>query len=871
MDITFFCNGKEVKVNVSPRESLLNVLRNKLNLQGTKKGCDQGDCGSCSVIMNEKLINSCLVLAGKLPGAKVTTIEGLSENGILHPIQQAFIKTGAIQCGFCTPGMVMAAYALLLNNKKPTRDEIREGLSGNLCRCTGYSKIIEAVEMAAGYLIDSNHVQLDKSREDSQMNANVGKSIERNEGREKVTGKAVYADDINLPGQLYLKVLRSPVAHAEIISIDISQAERIPGVIKVFTARDVPGTNLVGRIKKDQPVLADKKVRFVGEPVALVAAETSEIAEKALEKINVRFEELEPVLSFEDALKTGAPLIHDDGNIVFQESFKSGDVENAFREADHIISNRYKTVWHDHAYIEPEACVGFIDEQGRIVVMTPHQHPHQLWGDVAGAIGLPIEKLRIIHTITGGAFGGKIDVCLEGFVALAVHYLQKPIKITLTRQESLNTTSKRLPFDIEYSTAARKDGKIMGIKAILHADNGAYAISGPAVMRRAAIHVSGPYEVKNVFVEATSVYTNNPVSGQMRGFGVTEIAIAHEGQMDELARTLKIDPVTIRKINGLKPGSRTITSQLLPSSVGLIPTLEALVKNRNKLKKLPTYGKARGTGIGSMYYGIGKTGKSVPSTVRVRYYGSKVEVYTGAVEIGQGSDTILKQIAADSFNLPFSKVDLITGDTALTPDSGPTSASRQTYMTGNAICLAAEKILKSWEKNIQDLEYIEEEVTYSAKTTPVESEGFIGNPYEEYAFASHLVEVLVDKSTGQVEITQVIAAHDVGKAINPNMVEGQIEGGVVMGVGYALYENFIPGITQSLREYTIPTILDAPEINSIIIEEMHPLGPFGAKGVGEPAMIPTTPAIISAIYDAVGVKINSLPCTPENIYFNIKK
>lgn len=699
----------------------------------------------------------------------------------------------------------------------------------------------------------------------------IGQNIKRNDAFLKATGQARYANDLNIDGQLYLKVLRSTVPHAKVKKIDISKASKVPGIVKIFRAEDIPGLNAVGRIKKDQPVLVKDKIRMVGDPLALVAANSLEAAEAALEKINITIEQLTPVCTPEEALKPDAPQIHDSGNVVFNTVLRRGDVDKAFANADIVIENTYQTARNDHAYIEPEAALGYIDEKGRITILSPHQHPHQVRDEIAEVLGLPSDKVRIIHTVTGGAFGGKIDVCLEAFIGLAVYHLRKPVKMVLSRPESLATTSKRLPIKINFRTAARKDGKILGAEVKLISDNGAYAYSGSSVMRRAATHALGPYEVENLLIDATSVYTNNLIGGQMRGFGVTEIAIAHEMQMDELARVIGTDPIELRILNGLKAGSITITGQELPQSVGLIKTLKAVQKVKNSLEKIDVPpGKVKGVGVASMYYGIGKTGKAHPSTVRAVYNGEKVSIFTGAAEIGQGSDTVLKQIAADAFRLPMEKVDFIAGDTAVTPNSGPSSASQQTFTTGNAICLLADKILKLWRKRSPDCEYIEEEATYMAETTAVAGETCEGKPYESYAFATHLVEVLVDKETGQVDVKRVIAAHDVGKAINPLLVEGQIEGGVVMGLGMCLMENYRSKFTNSFREYIIPTILDSPDIIPIIVEENHPLGPFGAKGVGEPSMIPTTPAILSAISNAVGVQITDLPCTAEKLFFALR-
>ena len=697
----------------------------------------------------------------------------------------------------------------------------------------------------------------------------IGQNLQRTDGVSKVKGDPIYANDMNLPGQLYLKALRSKVAHARLISINTEAASKIPGIIRIFTAKDVSGINRVGRIKKDQPVLVDEKVRMVGDALALVAAVSIEAAEQALELIEVKLENLEAVFDPELALKEGAPQVHTDGNRVFKMDVTRGNIEEAFAQADVVIENTYETARNDHAYMEPEAALGYVDEEGRVTIMSPHQHPHQLQGEIATVLGVDRNQVRIIHTATGGGFGGKIDVCLEGLIAVAVHHLRQPVKMWLTRPESLAITSKRLPFKIHYCTAARKDGKILGVKIDMISDNGAYAYSGSSVMRRAVTHAAGPYEVANLSIKAATVYTNNPIGGQMRGFGVTEIAVAHEAQMDAIAHALGIDPLEIRMSNALRDGCETITGQKLTHSVGLLKCLEEVSKRKPILEAHPTPpGKLKGIGVAAMYYGIGKTGVSVPSTVRAKYDGATATIYSGAAEIGQGLNTALKQIAADSFVLPLEAVTLVMADTACTPDSGPSSASCQTYMTGNAIKMVAEKLRKRLASGETGM--LEDQCTYTAQTTAVDIKTGYGEPYESYAFAAHLVEVYVDPKTGQVEVPYTIAANDVGKAINPILVEGQIEGGVVMGVGCGLMEDYVVGRSNSLHEYIIPSILDSPEITSIIVEDKHELGPFGAKGVGEPSMVPTAPAILNAIYNATGVRVNCVPCTPERLYFAMK-
>jgi CO/xanthine dehydrogenase Mo-binding subunit len=733
----------------------------------------------------------------------------------------------------------------------------------------------------------------------------VGLSIPKVDVLEKVLGTAPYGADTSLEGMLHLKVIRSPRPHARIVGLETGEALKVPGVERIFTARDIPGKNLFGIINKDQPVLAPDRVRFVGEAVAMVAAATAEAAEDAAQKVAVEYEDLPAILQPEEALRPDAPLLHEKGNLLFEMNVQKGDIRRGFQGAEVVVERTYTTTWVEHAYLEPDAGISYADEEGRITVLCPTQNIHYDQKDVASVLGLPAGKVRIIQSATGGGFGGRLDITVQCLLALAVFHLKRPVRIVYSRDEVFRATSKRHPLKIRYRSGARKDGILTAVEVDILGDTGAYASYGVAVGGRSALHATGPYQVPNVRVRSQIVYTNNPWSGAMRGFGVPQIAFAHESQMDLLAQALKMDPIEIRLRNALRPGSETAAGQTLKASVGIGETLRKV----RDWKGLQTFSRVdprrpyirRGIGIGSMWYGIGNTGVSNPSTAQVEIDpNGQVRLFTGAADIGQGSDTVLLQIASEALGIPLPEIQLFRADTARTTDAGATSASRQTYISGNAILDAVRHLEKealreaSWLLGAEEKElFLEQgiiksmtssttylpirevarrcernlrgEGAFDPKTTKLNPKTGQGIPYATYAFATHLAEVEVDTETGKVRICRVVASHDVGKAIHPKNIIGQITGGVTMGVGFALMEEYIPGETESFVNYLIPTMKDIPEVIPILVEDREPTGPFGAKGVGEPALIPTAPAILNAIADAMGERIYQLPANLERV------
>jgi CO/xanthine dehydrogenase Mo-binding subunit len=739
----------------------------------------------------------------------------------------------------------------------------------------------------------------------------VGIEIPKVDVLEKTLGEAKYGADLPISGPLYLKVIRSPKPHAKILRIEIDEALRVPGVEKIFTSKDIPGKNLVGTINKDQPILASDRVRYIGDPVALVAAKTEEVAEEASKKLAVVYEDFPSITHPEEALQPHAPLIHEKGNLLLEFHVIKGDSQRGFKEAEVTIEETYTTTWVDHAYLEPDAGISYLDEEGRITVVCPTQNVHYDQKEVASVLSLPLEQVRIIQCATGGGFGGRLDITVQCLLALAVFHLKKPVKIVFSREEVFQVTSKRHPLKIRYKSGVKKDGTLTAVEVDILGDTGAYASYGSTVAVRSAVHATGPYQVPNVKVRSRMAYTNNSWSGAMRGFGVPQMAFAHESQMDLLAQALKMDPIEIRLKNSLRVGSETATGQTLMASVGIGETLRKVKEwmNRSAISKNDSKKPfiKKGIGVGSMWYGIGNTGIANPSTAQMEIdLNGEIRLLTGVADIGQGSDTVLLQIASEAIGVPLKEIRLIRADTAVTTDAGATSASRQTYISGNAILNAVKNLKEEAIKEAsqilgvdgKDLYFEDGEIkqksnpsasisikevakkcgrilrgegNFDPETTRLDPETGQGAPYGTYAFATHLAEVEVDTETGKVKVNRVIASHDVGKAIHPKNVIGQIMGGVAMGTGFALMEEFVSGETTSFVNYLIPTSKDVPEVIPILVEEEEPTGPFGAKGVGEPALIPSAPAILNAIADAIGQRIYHLPANLERVLEAVQK
>ena len=743
----------------------------------------------------------------------------------------------------------------------------------------------------------------------------IGQSIPKIGVIERLRGEPIFSADLDIGDALVLKVLRSVKAHANLVDIDCEKAKAVKGVVGIFTAGDIPGKNLIGIINKDQPLLATGKVRAVGEPIALIAAESEEAAKRALTFIDVTYEDLPAVFTPGEALKPDAPKIHAKGNVLFTRKLRIGDVDQAFKRCDIVIEKTYRTARIEHSYLEPDAGAGYVDEDGTLVIYASTQNPHYDHKEVCGLLGLEDHQVRIVQAATGGGFGSKLDLNMQGFIGLALMHLKRPVTMVYTREESFLATAKRHPLEMTLKTGVDRNGKLLALQALIIGDTGAYGSYGIAVASRAAVHATGPYEVENVAVESKCVYTNNPFCGAMRGFGTPQMAIAHESHMDLLAEKLGMDPLEFRLLNAFKPGSETATGQMLTASVGIGDCLEALRPHYEWAKSIWRPGesepyKKRGIGLGGMWYGIGNTGVRNPSTAKIKMdLGGNVSLYSGCADIGQGSTTILAQIAAESLGIKPQDIRLFMADTRCTTNAGATSASRQTYISGNAVKEAADKLAdvlfteavnklrvpksalvskggfvidSGNPDNKVELSVLAQRANqkgiplkwqgyFDPETVPLDPETGQGVPYTTFAFAGQLVLLTVDTLTGEVSIEKVFAAHDVGKAIHPENVKGQICGGVAMGIGFALMEEFTPGQTISMKDYHIPTCADVPEIIPIIVESSEPTGPFGAKGVGEPALIPTAPAILNALADALGQRIYHLPANLERVLETVIK
>jgi CO/xanthine dehydrogenase Mo-binding subunit len=747
----------------------------------------------------------------------------------------------------------------------------------------------------------------------------IGHSVPRIDALDKVLGRAVYSEDISFPNMLYGRVLRAGIPHAIIEEIDTSKAKAMKGVMCVLTAKDIPGVNRYGIAFQDQYALAEDRVRYVGEPVALVAGETEEIAKDAVRAIRVRYHELPVLTNPHDALSEGAPKIHEKGNLLLHSVIRKGNVDLGFSKADVIIENTYRTHVVDHAYMETESGVGRVDEHGNIVIWSANQCPFRDRRQIAGVLGMRENKVRVIRATTGGAFGGKDDITVEIHIGLLIQATKRPVRLVLEREESFLSQTKRHAIEIWTRWGATEDGKLCAMEGRIYGDKGPYAGLGAFVIKKCGIHLSGPYYIPNIKVDSYSVYTNNLFGSAMRGFGVAQAAIAHEAQMDELAKRLGIDPLEFRLLNALEEGLSTPTGQVFYEGVGVKATLEKLKEVRSKDPLLQNYRsgetktKKRGLGIGSMFYGLGygfSRQDIGAATIEICEDGSVI-VRSGEVDYGQGSDTIFCQMVAEELGIRYDDIQIVTADTFTTPNAGPTSASRVTYVTGNAV-LRASRTIKETLRGVaeallgeRDLVFVDEEIHsefhpdkkisfkkltkechnrglqmvqtawYDNTTKDVDHETGQGDAYSAYAYASQLAEVEVDTETGKVDVLRIVSATDAGKAINPSSVEGQIEGGAVMGIGYGLTEEIKveKGYlkTGSLGEYMIPTSLDVPRIDPHIIEVPVSRGPYGAKGVGEPALIPTTPAILNAIADAVDVRVTELPANLENLHRLIRE
>ena len=917
--ISLTVNGKPYTVDAVPSETLSTLLRERLRLTGTKIGCEEAECGACTVLVDGEPMMSCVYPAERANGKTVTTIEGLAqrvhEEMRLHPLQEAFVEHGAVQCGFCIPGQIMTAYALLKRNPDPNSADIRFALKDTLCRCAGYPSIENAIIAAAQALRTGEPVKRPTHIPNSiHEHKTVGHKHLRPEAVEKVTGEAIYTDDLKFDGMLYAKAKRAMIPHGFLKKLDVSKSKALKGVVAVLTATDVPAEKNHGLVIYDWPVMVGigERVRYVGDALAIVAAQSQEIAEQAVALIEAEFD-LQPVITNPVmARQADVPQIHEKGNLLKHIKVRKGDMDEGFAKADVILEHTFHTQTTDHAFIEPECSIAVPLTDGRMEIYVGSQIPYQDRTQVARVLGWDESRIRIVGQLMGGGFGGKEDVMGQIHSAMLANVTGKPVKMLFDRQESLLVHPKRHATQIRVKIGAKKDGRLVAAETELYGDTGAYASLGEKVMTRATTHSAGPYDIEHVRADCYAMYTNNPPAGAFRGFGVTQSAFAVETMMDRLAETLNLDPVEVRRMNALHVGSITNTGQELKESVGLlecIDRVDAEMRKHNPAPFKPVVDSAnpnlvRAWGFASAYKntGLGGGAPDISGADVELYKDGTFEVRSSAAELGQGLVTVMRLTVAEEMGVEPDKVRVLVMDTDLTPNGGPTTASRQTFVTGNASRYAAKTLREEISAAMAEKYDIRPEkirfeegmvhvnghsmsyadvykemtalgqhprVRYEYEAPKTQPLGTGGDMHFAFSFGVQAAEVEVNKLTGEVTVLRVVSANDVGMAINPLGLQGQVEGGVMMGLGNCLTEDFIVEngnvVTDRLARYRVPGIMLTPEITAIIVEHPIAAGPYGAKGVGEISSIPTTPAITNAIYNAVGVRVDSLPVDQEKI------
>ncbi|MCC6616246.1 MAG: molybdopterin-dependent oxidoreductase [Anaerolineae bacterium] len=915
-------NGETISRDIPESRTLAQFLRNDLGLTGTKIGCEEAECGICTVLVDGLPVDSCVYPVWKAQGKAITTIEGLAHGEELHPLQSNFIAHGAVQCGFCTPGLIMTSAALLDENGDPNEDEIKHALKDTFCRCTGYSSVMQAIKSAARERRGLPPLPVNDPHVDEPMDV-ISQSVPPQEVVAKVTGKAKYTDDYVFPGMLYARTLRSPYPHARILDIRTDKARALPGVQAVLTHEDVPAENLHGLVYRDWPVLCGDVVRYVGDAVAIVAADTEELAAMALSLIEVDYEPLPVVADPISAHRDDAPVLHPEhptGNLLKHIKVRHGDIEQGFAEADVIVEHEYHTPTTEHAFLEPECAIGVPEGfpgHDKLTVYVGSQIPYQDRNQIAQAMGLPEERIRVIGTLIGGGFGGKEDIAGQIHVAMLANVTQRPVKMLYTRQESLIFHPKRHATIIRIKTGAKRDGTLTAVQAELYGDGGAYASLSDKVMTRATTHATGPYYLPNAKIDCYVMYTNNVPSGAFRGFGVTQSAFAVEQNMDMLAQALDIDPLEFRRMNAQKVGVTTATGQLLRESVGLLQTIDDVKRdmaghhNGTGFRWAWTEGrKAYAWGIACAYKNTGLGGGAPDkSEAEVEAFDDgTIEVRSAAADMGQGIAHVVAQCAAEELHIPYNRVRVLLCDTDLTPNGGPTTASRQTFMTGNAARIAAGALREAITSSAAEMldvspdmiRYEEGLLRYNGSSVeigsvvawmrshgleprtrheywapPTQPLGSGGDMHFAFSYATQAALVEVDLDTGEIHVHKVVSSTDIGRAINPLMLQGQIEGGIVMALGNCLTESFIieDGVpwTTLLARYKMPSIKHAPQIVSRLVEARASEGPYGAKGVGEIPSINTSPAIVNAIFNATGVRIYSLPVDQDALLLAMKR
>ena len=896
------------------------MLRDDLGLTGVKQSCDmEGECGACTVIVDGEAQRSCLLLAGEVAGRSVTTIEGMGTPDQPHPLQVAFLEAGAVQCGYCTPGMLLSAKALLDRNLQPTRSEIVAALAGNICRCTGYARIVAAVERAAEMLM---HDERRKTKDEGGPTASVfrpiGGDLTRHNGWERISGATKYAEDITLPDMHYVAFVRSPHFHARIQSLDPAPALALPGVVAVLTAVDVPGENSLGGYSLDEHLLAPigGKVRMVGDPIALVIGVTPEAAEAGASAVRVGFEVLPHTFEITGALEPGAIQIHEN-NLLATAEAHTGDAAAALAGSDVVVTATYCTGFQAHMAMERESGVAYWSEDAVLTVICGSHEPHWNRAYLATILGLPLDRIRVINPPMGGSFGGRQDVYPMAAVALAAYHLRKPVKLAYSRREVMDAAPKRHPYTLRCTVGAKittpagaqVDAVLTGMQIDIEANTGAYDSAGRYIADYAVVASVGPYRWQGVDAQARVLYSNGPKAGQFRGFGTPQSVLALECLLDELCQKLGADPLEFRLRNLLADGDRTGTGLPVGETLGIRQALEALRDDYREITARVTAfnadsrhdGRRRGVGLAAMMYRFGKYGVARSQAEAELGLDGRFTVFASASEFGQGIETVFTQLAAECLGVSRDIIRLVNADTAQTLDGDVTGASRATYWVGSAVADASRRLRAAilataaelLDRPPDDLTLADDAVCsrtdarLSLPLTAVAAEmGRSGQSrrirgvmdltrqYPDdrgadylpfFLTAAHLAEVEVDLETGKPSVKLIVAAHDVGKVINPRDAVGQVEGGVVMGLGSALMEEFVPGVSRGFSTYSVPTITSVPEIRVRLVEAPGRYAAFGVKGLGEATLLPTPPAIINAVSRAIGVRIRRTPATAERI------
>ncbi len=844
---TFTVNGKSYTTDTNMK--LIDYLRDELRLTSVKDGCGAGACGACTILVDGKKFRACIQPVQKMDGKAIVTVEGLSGRE-RQVYVHCFGEAGAVQCGFCIPGMVISAKALIDENPNPTRADVKAAIKGNICRCTGYVKIEDAILLAAEFLREGKPVP------DTRQDGAVGQHFTRVDNEEKVLGTGEYVDDIVVPGMVYAKALRTKYPRAKILKIDTSRAEAHPDVVKVLTAKDVP-FNKTGHLIQDWDVMIAEGdiTRYIGDAVALVATKHKETLDAALALIEVEYEELEPITDPLLAMKEGAPVLNEKpGNILFRQDLKRGDVDAAIARAAHVVTRHYSTPQTDHAFMEPECAIAMPDPEvpGGLLLFTGSQSVYDEQKEIARMLKLEPQMVRSQSKLVGGGFGGKEDMSVQHHAALMAWSTGLPVKIKFSRQESLDIHTKRHAMEMDITTACDENGQILGMKAMLISDRGAYASLGGPVLQRACTHAGGPYNFQNIEVTGICVYTNNVPGGAFRGFGVTQSCFGAEQNLNLLAEMVGISPWEIRYRNAIRPGQELPNGQLASPDTAYVECLEAVKEAYDSSPYAGIAGAMKNSGLG-----VG-----IPDTGRCKLFVKDgiVRIRTSAACIGQGMATVCTQVVVQTTGIEPKHIYHERPDTALTPNAGTTTASRQTVFTGEATRRAAEQLKAELDKGktLSDLDGREFYGEYQSVTDKIGAE--VPNPVSHVAYGYAAQVVIMDENK---RVTRVVAAHDIGRVVNPKACEGQIEGGVLMALGYGLTEDFVMDRGYVKTKYGTLGLLratDAPPIDVILVEKNDEDGlAFGAKGVGEIAAIPGAPAAAHAACRVDGEFRQKLP------------